>query len=156
MRDWYDVVEWVIKQAWSDGNVGAYGTSYPGTTAELLAVVNHPAVKAVIPGWSDVDSYSGWIRPYGLIATSLMKAWSDEIGAMDRNDGVSGATVRPVDEDDGSLLKQAVAAHARNPNVFQTLASAEYRDDDLGGGSPGRRWAPSSIKRRSSGRRCRC
>ncbi|MFN0178923.1 MAG: CocE/NonD family hydrolase [Gemmatimonadales bacterium] len=136
VRDGYDVVDWVVKQAWSDGNVGGYGTSYTGTTAELLAAVNHPAVKAVIPGWSDFDSYPSPMRPYGLIATGLMKAWSDLVGAMDRNDGVVlGSTVRPVDEDkDGSLLKQALGDHAKNPDVFQTLAPAEYRDDDLGGG----------------------
>ena len=30
--DAYDVVEWVVSQEWSDGTVGAYGTSYTGTT----------------------------------------------------------------------------------------------------------------------------
>jgi uncharacterized protein len=139
VRDGYDVVDWVIKQPWSDGNVGAYGTSYTGTTAELLAVVNHPAVKAVIPGWSDFDSYPSPMRPYGLIASRLMKEWSDLVGAMDRNDGaVLGSTVRPVDEDrDGSLLEQALTDHKRNPNVFETMARAEYRDDAL---SPGVTW----------------
>jgi len=137
VRDGYDVVEWVIHQPWSDGNVGAYGTSYTGTTAELLAAVNHPAVKAVIPGWSDFDSYPSPMRPYGLIASDLMKTWSDMVGAMDRNDAaVLGSPVRPVDEDkDGSLLKQALADHTRNPNVYQTMSAAEYRDDDVGGGA---------------------
>jgi len=71
--DGYDIVEWVISQNWSDGNVGAYGTSYTGTTAELLAAVNHSAVKAVIPGWSDFDAYSSPVRPYGAIATNFIK-----------------------------------------------------------------------------------
>ena len=35
--DAYDVVDWVVSRAWSNGTVGAYGTSYTGTTAELLA-----------------------------------------------------------------------------------------------------------------------
>ena len=133
VQDGYDVVDWVVKQPWSDGNVGAFGTSYTGTTAELIAVVNHPAVKAVIPGWSDFDSYPSPMRPYGLIASRLMKDWSDLVGAMDRNDGaVLGATVKPVDEDqDGALLKQAIAEHAKNPNVFATMASGEFRDDVL-------------------------
>lgn len=139
VRDGYDVVDWVVKQAWSNGNVGAYGTSYTGTTAELLAAVNHPAVKAVIPGWSDFDSYASPMRPYGLIARGLMKTWSDLVGAMDRNDGtVLGSTVRPVDEDkDGSLLRQALADHTKNPNVFDDGVRAEFRDDELG---PGATW----------------
>ena len=65
VRDGYDVVEWVVQQSWSDGTVGAYGTSYSGTTAELLAAVDHPAVKAVVPGWSDFDMYESPARPYG-------------------------------------------------------------------------------------------
>lgn len=135
VRDGYDLVDWAIKQTWSNGAVGAFGTSYTGTTAELLAAANHPAVKAVIPGWSDFDSYNSPMRPYGLVASKLLRAWSDLVGAMDRNDGsVLGSTVRPVDEDkDGSQLKQALADHAKNPNVFGALSGAEYRDDDIGG-----------------------
>ncbi len=149
VRDGFDVVDWVIKQAWSDGNVGAYGTSYTGTTAELLTAVNHPAVKAVIPGWSDFDSYPSPMRPYGLIARGLMKTWSDMVGAMDRNDGaVLGNTVRPVDEDkDGSLLKQALADHARNPNVFEWGLRAEFRDDELGAGATWETISPIYYKK---------
>ena len=60
-------------------------------------------------------------------------SWSDLVGAMDRNDGaVLGATVTPVDQDkDGTLLKQAIAEHTKNPIVFTTMASGEFRDDVL-------------------------
>jgi putative CocE/NonD family hydrolase len=149
VRDGYDVVDWVVKQPWSNGSVGAYGTSYTGTTAELLTAVNHPAVKAVIPGWSDFDSYPSPMRPYGLLASGLMKTWSDLVGAMDRNDGgVLGSTVTPVDEDkDGSLLKQALADHQKNPVVFDKMSAAEYRDDDLGGGATWETIGPIHYKK---------
>ena len=75
--DAYDVVDWVVAQDWSDGNVGAYGTSYTGTTAELLAAVNHPAVKAVIPGWSDFEFYVSPIRPYGMISMTFTRPGSN-------------------------------------------------------------------------------
>ena len=39
-------------------------------------------MKAVIPGWSDFDSYPSPMRPYGLLARGLMKTWSDVVGAM--------------------------------------------------------------------------
>ena len=118
--DAYDVVEWVVSREWSDGTVGAYGTSYTGTTAELLAAVNHPAVKAVIPGWSDFDAYPSPIRPYGLLARGFIETWGDLVGQMDDNDTEAmGAGVRRVDEDeDGSLLAAAVAEHAANPDVL--------------------------------------
>ena len=44
IRDGYAIVDWVAKQSWCDGNVGAYGISYSGTTAEFLAASRHPAL----------------------------------------------------------------------------------------------------------------
>jgi predicted acyl esterase len=31
VRDGWDVLDWIVAQSWSDGNVGAMGISYPGT-----------------------------------------------------------------------------------------------------------------------------
>ncbi len=134
--DAHDIVEWVVSRQWSDGAVGAYGTSYTGTTAELLAAVNHPAVKAVVPGWSDFDAYPSPVRPYGLLARGFIETWGDLVGHMDDNNvDVMGAGVRRVEEDeDGSLLAGAVAEHAANPDVFQAVVDTEYRDDVVGGG----------------------
>ncbi len=134
--DAYDVVDWVVTRGWSDGTVGAYGTSYTGTTAELLAAVNHPAVKAVIPGWSDFDAYPSPIRPYGLLARGFIETWGDLVGQMDDNDvEAMEVGVRRVDEDeDGSMLAAAVAEHAANPDVFASVLATEHRDDVVGGG----------------------
>ena len=136
VQDGFDVVEWVVQQSWSDGTVGAYGTSYSGTTAELLTAVNHPAVKAVVPGWSDFDTYESPVRPYGLVATSFISAWSELVGQLDRNDVEAlGSSIRRVDEDtDGSLLARALKDHEANPNVYEGVRSAQYKDDELDGG----------------------
>ena len=136
VRDGYDVVDWVIAQPWSDGAVGAYGTSYTGTTAELLAAVKHPAVRAVIPGWSDFDLYTSPARPYGLFASGLIRRWSQMVGWLDANDaGQLGASVRRVDEDeDGEMLRAAVAEHADNPDVFEAVAELDFRDQPMAGG----------------------
>ena len=138
--DGYDVVQWVVSQDWSDGNVGAYGTSYTGTTAELLAAVDHPAVKAVIPGWSDFDAYVSPVRPYGLMARGFIDTWSQVVGAMDRNDREAlGAGVRKVDADrNGDLLAEAIEEHAANPDVARMVRDTEFRDDIL---ADGQTWA---------------
>jgi len=134
--DGFDVVEWVVQQSWSDGTVGAYGTSYSGTTAELLTAVNHPAVKAVVPGWSDFDTYESPARPYGLVASSFISTWSELVGQLDRNDVEAlGSSIRRVDEDtDGSLLARALKDHEENPDVYEGVRSAQYKDDELAGG----------------------
>jgi putative CocE/NonD family hydrolase len=134
VKDGWDVVEWVTKQPWSSGSVGAYGTSYSGTTAELLAAVEHPAVKAVVPGRSDWDVYTSPVRPYGLL-TAFAEEWGTLVGAMDRNDReVMGGRVRRVDADSsGALVTAAVRDHARNPNVATWAKQSEYLDDSYRG-----------------------
>ena len=135
VRDAYDVVDWLVRQPWSSGSVGAYGTSYSGTTAELLAAVEHPAVKAVVPGWSDFDAYTSPIRPYGLL-TAFAEEWGNFVGALDRNDrSIMKAAVRRVDADSsGALVAAAVAEHARNPDVAKWAKEVEFRDSRYAGG----------------------
>jgi uncharacterized protein len=54
--DGYDVIEWIAKQSWSDGQVGIHGGSYSGFTAWAAAKKLPPALKtiavsaAAIPG----------------------------------------------------------------------------------------------------------
>lgn len=48
--DSYDLVDWLVKNIPNNnGNAGAFGTSYPGFYANMLALSGHPAVKAVSP-----------------------------------------------------------------------------------------------------------
>lgn len=54
--DGYDIIDWIAKQPWSDGQVGMRGGSYQGFTAWAAAKKLHPALKtiavsgAAIPG----------------------------------------------------------------------------------------------------------
>jgi uncharacterized protein len=48
-RDGYDTIEWAAKQAWSSGDVGTFGLSYPGAVQWLAAVENPPHLKAMVP-----------------------------------------------------------------------------------------------------------
>jgi putative CocE/NonD family hydrolase len=48
-HDGYDTIEWAANQAWSDGNVGTFGLSYPGAVQWLAAIENPPHLKAMVP-----------------------------------------------------------------------------------------------------------
>jgi uncharacterized protein len=48
-RDGYDTIEWAATQAWSNGDVGTFGLSYPGAVQWLAAVENPPHLKAMVP-----------------------------------------------------------------------------------------------------------
>ncbi|MDE0168488.1 MAG: CocE/NonD family hydrolase [bacterium] len=45
--DGYDAVEWVAALAFCDGNVGTYGTSYPGWVQNALAIEQPPHLRAM-------------------------------------------------------------------------------------------------------------
>lgn len=125
------VVDWVVSQPWSNGSVGAYGTSYSGTTAELLCATGHEAVKAVIPGWSDFDIYESPGRPYGMVATAFVSEWSKIVNWLDNNRyDILQMGIRRVK--DSLTLKEALADHRNNPDVFEKAKKGKYKDGKFG------------------------
>ncbi|HYH84783.1 MAG TPA: CocE/NonD family hydrolase, partial [Pyrinomonadaceae bacterium] len=125
IRDGGDLVDWIIKQPWSSGKVGALGNSYLGSTAQLLAVPNHPAVKAVIPRHYDFDVYTDVAFPGGVFNEWMVKNWDDSNHQLDLQPGV-----KPVDEDkDMTMLREAVKGHAANIELFKAARAMTFRDD---------------------------
>ena len=60
-QDGYEVVEWLARQPWCNGNVGMMGMSYGGYTTYLVAATAPPHLKAIIPFSGGVDWYdAGW------------------------------------------------------------------------------------------------
>jgi uncharacterized protein len=59
VADMGEVARWGAQQPWSNGNVGTFGISYEGSTAELAAVPNQPAIRAVMPLYDDFDLQPG-------------------------------------------------------------------------------------------------
>jgi uncharacterized protein len=125
IRDGGDLVEWITKQPWSSGKIGAVGNSYLGTTAQMLAVPNHPAVKAVIPRHYEFDVYTDIAFPGGVFNEWMVKNWDDGNHQLDLQPGV-----KPVDADkDGALLREAIKGHAANIELFKSAQAVTFRDD---------------------------
>ena len=58
--DTYDLIEWLLKNIKGhNGNVGAFGISYPGFYATMAALSFHPALKAVSPQAPVTDWFMG-------------------------------------------------------------------------------------------------
>ncbi|WP_340065693.1 CocE/NonD family hydrolase [Ascidiimonas aurantiaca] len=130
VRDARYIIDWVVNQSWSNGLVGAYGTSYSGTTAELLCATGHPAVKAVVPGWSDFNLYKSPVWPYGMLATGFIATWSQYVNLLDQNaTEVLEAGVRRVTD---RIPEEAIKEHANNPIVLENTRKAPYRDSKFG------------------------
>jgi uncharacterized protein len=142
LQDYREVVDWIIDQPWSDGNVGATGISYEGIAAELLAAAHPEATKVVVPQQADIDQYGDWLFPGGILNEPFIEGWQRTNAALDGNrvpEAFGRVTqlqvkgVRPVDADrDGAQLQQAVAEHAGNADIASYAREVTYRDDRFG------------------------
>ncbi|MDR4459920.1 MAG: CocE/NonD family hydrolase [Nitrospirales bacterium] len=138
IQDGAEIVDWIIAQPWSNGNVGAMGISYSGGAAEMLLVNQHPAVKAIAPMFSGFDLYSEIIFPGGIHLNWFTKTWSAITHRLDRNRlPHAGWTanlfvrgVRPVDGDTSlDLLSLALQDHTSNWSPYREASGIIFRDD---------------------------
>ena len=88
MKDYNEVVNWIVAQPWSNGKVGAIGNSYTGNTALWLASTMNPAVKAVIPRHYEFDLYAETPYPGGVLTDWMVKTWNEGNRQLDTNPGV--------------------------------------------------------------------
>ena len=77
IRDGYDVVEWAARQPWSNGDIGMWGYSYPGNTAVMVAALQPPHLRAIVPGSALNDPYRDITYPGGILGSqdSGLAAW---------------------------------------------------------------------------------
>jgi putative CocE/NonD family hydrolase len=142
-EDARQIVDWIVAQPWSDGQVGGYGISYVGTTAELLAALDHPAVKCTIPMFNHPDAYVDIAFPGGIFEERFIKAWTrfnrdldrsrvpERIGRLGR---LLAKGVKPVEGKQGrALLRGAIGDHSANGHAFQMVRSVVYRDQPMAG-----------------------
>ncbi len=131
------IIEWIIRQPWSDGRVGATGFSYSGSAAELLLATHHPAIKAIAPVSAVFDAYADLFFPGGIPNRFFRESWGGLTESLDNGlppdipmaKGVIGPC--PVDSDpDRTMLSAAIADHAENFKVAAALASPRSGETD--------------------------
>lgn len=158
VRDYDQLLDWIAAQPWSNGRVGAYGTSYAGNTAELMASTGNRHLKAVAPLFPDYDVYEDLAMPGGIPNAFMLTTWIAMVRALDGIDGAlcTAADVlgmsceeatallghpKPVDGPDGrELLAAAVREHQRNANLGTLVAQMPFKDQRRSGWS----WATGS------------
>jgi len=120
IMDGSEIANWIVAQPWSNGKVGAIGTSYLGATAELLAATNNPAVKAVIPRFSQFDLYTDIPFPGGLFNAWFIKQWAHLDHILDENN--AKGMVAHI----SGLLHEAEASFIKGqlPKGFRLLKNA--------------------------------
>lgn len=86
-EDLYDIVEWVARQPWSDGNVGMIGISYYAMSQMEAATQRPPHLKAIFPFDVTVEGWEA-ANHNGLFSSAFITPWISTLGVLSRiNDG---------------------------------------------------------------------
>ena len=75
INDGYDTLSWIEAQAWSNGKVGMFGTSYLASVQWLAALGQHPALKAIAPAMSPGNYYRDVAYPGGAFSLLSRASW---------------------------------------------------------------------------------
>lgn len=145
--DYKEVIDWVVSQPWSDGNIAVSGLSYIGGAAIHAAALGHPAVKALSPMFSSWDIYNDTVLPGGLYNHGYFKGWGDlcnlaDLGSVDYFDYVIGKDkigfvksfvrgLKPVDSDtDRSFLQETMEKRVgKNLDFYPATKNVVFRDE---------------------------
>lgn len=76
LSDACEIIDWIARQPWSNGNVGMMGISWGGFNALQVAALNPPALKAVISIASTVDRYNDDIHYKNGTHLSAHLSWA--------------------------------------------------------------------------------
>lgn len=143
LADYGEVASWAADQSWCNGNIGAVGISYEGSTAQYLLTTGVKNVKSVVPMEYEFDVYTDVAFPGGIFNAAFIQAWNESNRRLDSNQTsrlfpfparllIKG--VRPVDTDRKArkVLNQALNDHHANTDVHAALSQITYRDDPFG------------------------
>jgi predicted acyl esterase len=95
-RDWYDLVEWLARQPWSNGKVGITGFSYGGIVGMHAAAQRPPHLVTVIAGASFANIYTD-ITYLGGVRVMDTEGWM--VGLSGRETQVYTSRQHPLYDD---------------------------------------------------------
>ncbi len=75
IQDIYDVVEWLARQPWCDGQVATFGTSYFAMTAKRVGELKPPSLKTIFAPFGVTDQYRDAIYHGGIFAFVFHQFW---------------------------------------------------------------------------------
>ncbi len=142
--DYRSVVDWIVAEDWSNGDVGSTGISYLGAASDFMLSTGHPAIKAVAPLFAVFDTYSENCYPGGLLLLNRIAGEEGQLmNALDRDvredvrrfsyfRDPNLAGPQPVDADaDGSLCRAAIHEHGSNFRMADFITEFRFKDSAL-------------------------
>jgi len=135
IEDGVEIIDWILKQEWSNQKVGTTGISYAGTAAEFLAAKAHPALKACIPMYSLFDVYDDIVMPGGVYLKWFVESWEMTNRRLDQNKLPEKAPMISLMTNGVKKVKQGedfheiLKAHENNTNIANEAFGLNFRDD---------------------------
>ena len=161
-KDYYDAIEWVAKQPWSNGNVGLFGSSYYGMNQYNVAQLQPPSLKAMIPVAADINSYRDYVYCGGGLYNAFNFVSKTVCGEWKGVEWVSIAQANPFDDPDiyGPMGKICISPdmskvtvpfhsgmgiegciHARGSSEAYILAASKHKKLTVISDPPGHGWS---------------
>lgn len=139
VQDGKELLDWISDQPWCNSNIGTFGFSYTGTSAEFLLSTGHPNLKAAILCYSLYDVYDDIAFPGGIKFSYFVNNWGMFNRMLDNNNlgkksllaklAIKGPSrVRSI-EKSRQACKNAIRSHKNNWNVDETSKNVRFRDE---------------------------
>jgi putative CocE/NonD family hydrolase len=109
-QDYPQVLDWIVKQPWSNGVIGMWGISATATTAVLAASHGYPAIKAVFPIVAHGDIYRDVVFVGGQASVAFLPAWMSVVEML--------ATLDPAFYTQPDQYASAVSQHLMGLSEF--------------------------------------
>jgi putative CocE/NonD family hydrolase len=149
-------IDWIVGQPWSNQRVGAFGSSYAGTTTDMACATMRLGLKAVRPKAPDFDDYRQCVKPGGLGSSEFARIWGGGIKAEDADDFAAARSIdlgrklsffetlylrsmirglqRPKGKD-LAIFQQALEDHKLTPHISDVVRLLEFKDSDVSEGT---------------------
>ena len=79
VEDTYEIIEWIARQPWCDGNVGMFGVSYFAITQLQVAALNPPHLKTIFAPFGYTDFYRDNYYHGGILFHGFVYGWANRI-----------------------------------------------------------------------------
>jgi predicted acyl esterase len=74
-QDGFEIIEWIARQPWCNGNVGMFGVSYFAWIQLFIAALNPPHLKCFFAPWGATDLYRDSVYRGGILGHGFWRMW---------------------------------------------------------------------------------
>jgi hypothetical protein len=132
-KDGEQLVGWIARQPWCDGNIGMMGSSYLGWSQTATASRCLRALKCITPECIPLDGYTGEPYPGGIYLEGFFTRFSEYMKLILRNYNLPDKGIRPtkpaVDENrDGELKDEIPVDVNKNGTFLDDISPPTYPD----------------------------